>query len=88
MRSYNTNADVITEWWRNRAAHNPNRSLSTDGSSLFSYELEIGYTDSKGRKIAINHRSPDNFRSKTTSKHVAAASRRADSIIEPESSGD
>ena len=83
MPSYYTNSDVITEWWRNRSANNPNRSLTTDGSSLFSYELEIGYTDRKGRKVVVNHKAPNNFRSKTTSKHVSAASRRADLTVEP-----
>jgi len=76
----NTNSKVITSWIRGRQANNGRSSLHTNGDSLYSYQLEIGYTDQKGNKIVKLYTGKSgNFRSKTTSSHVNMAAKEADS---------
>jgi len=76
----NTNSKVVTSWIRGRSLDNGRSTLHTNGQSLFSYSLEIGYTDAKGNKIVKLYTGKDgNFRSKTTSAHVNMATKEADS---------
>ncbi len=66
--------DVVAAWLRRQPARTNNRSLRTDGTKLFSYQLEIGYYDiSHGKFIIYDYRAPNNFILTTTSKHVSLA---------------
>ena len=69
-----TNNDVISSWANSRTANSHTGNLRTDGSSLWSYNLLIGYTDERGRKVAKDYMaSSGNFYSRTTSNHVSKA---------------
>ncbi len=66
------NNDIVDCWRRSRQSQN--KSMRSDGSNLFSYNLKIGYTDSKGKKVALDYTaSSGNFRTRTTSNHVSLA---------------
>jgi hypothetical protein len=65
-----TNMEIAQAWKNGNAASN--RSMSTDGVTLWSYAMPIGYTD-QGKKIAIRASI-----SSTTNKHMACAMRKAD----------
>lgn len=67
-----TNAEVVKAWWWGREAKSGH--LSTDGQSLWSYNLKIGGMK-EGEKVAYNFRSSGSFVSVTTSKHVGLAAR-------------
>ena len=59
-------------------------NLSTDGRSLYSYDLKIGERTLGGIVVA-NFTSPGGrFVSMTTSKHVGLAKRVADTVMLPE----
>lgn len=76
------NMDVAEAWrWGERAA---TRHFSTNGRSLYSYALRIGYTDEAGRKILEDHTATSRcFHSLTTSQHVGLAKPFAHQIISP-----
>lgn len=78
-----TNEFIAFHWARNERATNHNNSLHTDGDKLFSYALEIGYTEN-GKKILKDYTSGTalGFRSMTTSKHVGSARLSADLITD------
>jgi hypothetical protein len=61
--------DVINSWINNSSAKTANNSISTNGSSIFSYDLEIGYTDVTGAKVARDY---SGVFSRTTTRHVGA----------------
>ena len=56
------------------------RALSTDGRSIFSYRLQIGCTDSRGKKVAYDYRQ---MISGTTSMHCGVVMSAADRTIQP-----
>jgi len=67
-------ASVIMAWLHGKPARTSNKSLSSDGQKLFSYQLEIGFLDDcDGKYVIYDYRAPDNFISTTTSKHVGLA---------------
>ena len=66
-----TNAKVLEAWLDCRPAHSNN--LSTDGTHLYSYSLEIGrYRWSDETPVLLNYRK-ENSVSRTTSKHITQA---------------
>ena len=75
------NAQVAECWGRNQPASAGN--LSTDGDDLWSYNLLIGYTTPKGRKVVIDYTASGRYYSQTTSCHVNLAARSADEIMHP-----
>lgn len=90
------NEEVAKQW----ANHKPARTsmmgntarFSTNGQDLYSYNLLIGFTTTKGEKVALQYqacakysRGDDGwFRSNTTSHHVAIAMRNADITAMPD----
>ena len=79
-----TNAKVVKAWIRGKVADNGRSTLHTDGSTLSSYNLEIGYTDKKGEKIVrLYTANTGNFRSKTTTSHCNLAEALADRSESP-----
>ena len=78
------NYSVVHSWVRGYSADNGRATLHTDGNNLYSYRLRIGYTESNGDKVVFLYNAPnENFKSATTSKHVALASRQADETVSP-----
>ena len=75
------NSEVADSWKNGKPAKVA--SMRTDGINLFSFDLKIGFTDDKGRKVALNYSAPNNFISNSTSHHVSYAKRSADITIEP-----
>ena len=72
-----TNTNVPYYWSENKAARSGNGQFSTDGQTLFSYNMPIGKTV-KGEKILCDYTaSAGNFISSTTSQHVGVAKRKA-----------
>jgi len=85
-----SNQTVIDAWKNRKSWKNGSGSLSTDGDTLWSYSLVIGFTTLNGynadfKKIAIDYMSPDNV-TQTTSMHVSLAKSLADEIVSPDSS--
>ena len=76
------NSEVVGRWANNKKATNGRRSLWTDGSDLFSYNLRIGLTSPHGIKAVIEHRAP-HFVSQTTSCHVGIAISETATVIHP-----
>ena len=77
-----TNSNVPSFWTRGVAAHSGNKQFTTDGQSLYSYNLRIGATIG-GAKILFDYTSPaGNMVSSTTSCHVGRARRHADQIMD------
>jgi hypothetical protein len=76
------NVRQVFDYWR-RGIRAHAGSASTDGKDVFSYNLKIGFTKEDGTKVALNYRSPNNFKTMTTSKHVGYAAGEADETIEP-----
>jgi len=69
------NSEVVRCWWWGREAKSGH--LSTDGVSLWSYNLKIGGMKG-GEKVAYDFRSSaGRFVSVTTSRHVGLAARHA-----------
>jgi len=64
--------DVIEAWLAGNPARTQNNSLSTDGDTLYSYNLQIGYKSIHGRAMVKDYRAPNNI-SQTTSTHVGLA---------------
>ena len=79
-----TNRQVAEAWGRNQFAQSNN--VRSAGGSLFSYEMEIGRTDSENRKVALLVRGEDSY-SQTTSCHVGLAVEVADITVKPRWSG-
>ena len=85
------NHSVISSWANGRASRNHKNTLRTDGNTLWSYGLVIGYTTVTERhgvhtenKDAIDYTAPSgNFRSMTTSSHVGRAKAMADRVCQP-----
>lgn len=69
---------VVNAWVSGQVAPAP-KGLWTDGTRLWSYALMIGDTDEQGRKVVYDHRG----RSATTNRHLSAARRQADLVIDP-----
>jgi hypothetical protein len=76
------NEQVVNDWTYGESARNGRRSLHTDGSNLYSYNLLIRFTSENGNKVVLEHRAP-HFVSQTTSCHVGIAARYADACIHP-----
>ena len=55
--------------------------LSTDGQSLYSYDLKIGETRG-AQKVVFNYTSKGEYHSQTTSKHVNATKRAGALLVE------
>lgn len=71
-------------WKANKKARSHTGNLKTDGKTLWSYGLIIGYTDENGKKIAYKYMARyGHFYSRTTSNHVSIAIGRADESINP-----
>ena len=66
------NKEVALAWAEGRAAVSHTGNLSTDGTRIFSYELQIGDTSESGKKFVRDYtaRGSYGFRSMTTSQHV------------------
>ena len=63
------------------------QNFSTDGESLYSYALMIGYTDTQGQKVVIDYTTKGgDFYSSTTSKHVFYAKGVSDRVEKSKSS--
>ena len=65
------NSDVAIMWALGKPAVSHTGNLRTDGTKIFSYELQIGDT-SNGKKIVRDYTAKGSygFRSQTTSCHV------------------
>ena len=75
---------VIDAWTRGVAAINHTSTLRTDGVSLYSYNLRIGYRARSGSTVVGDYTSPGgDFRSMTTSCHVGKVRWRADHVMHP-----
>ena len=72
------NEQVILKWTQGHIARTPNDALSTDGLSLYSYKLKIGYTTAEGKKIAYQYKGISN----TTTKHINMAVKHCDASFE------
>ncbi len=86
MKSTRTNNDgVIDCWTKGQPAHGGSRkTLTTDGESLFSYNLKIGARTKSGMCIVADYTGGTNsFKSQTTSCHVGLAKRVADLVMHP-----
>jgi hypothetical protein len=71
QRIKNTDNWGVADCWRKGIkAKTRNGNMTTDGKIIFSYALIIGFTDSRGRKIAIDSRG---F-SRSTSRHMTCLS--------------
>ena len=82
------NQSVISSWASGVEATNHKNTLRTDGNTLWSYNLVIGYPSisGAGQRVteAIDYTAPSgNFRSMTTSSHVGRAKAIADRIVQP-----
>ena len=66
------NASVAHYWARGIPARNHGGTLTTDGTRIYSYELQIGDTTDTGKKIVRNYTANGSygFQSLTTSRHV------------------
>ena len=77
------NSEVVTSWTEGNPAQNHRASFSTDGKSLYSYQLKIGDTcEVTDKKILRDHTANGrwDYRSQTTSCHVGLARHKADLI--------
>lgn len=74
---------VVERWIEGRIGRSDRNAFSTDGKSLFSYNLEIGITQVDGMKTVFDYTKTGRFISQTTSKHVAAAKSKADFVRQP-----
>jgi hypothetical protein len=84
-----TNKEVARLWRAGIPAQNHlnsrgARTFTTDGRRLFSYNLCIGYVNSEGDYVIINHCAPRNFCTMTTSQHVSLGGQHADANTDPE----
>ena len=78
------NEQVIDSWIRGVAADSHTGALRSDGVSLYSYNLRIGYRAKSGATVVGDFTSPGgSFQSMTTSCHVGKARMSADHIMHP-----
>jgi hypothetical protein len=78
-----TNSQVVWNWRLGKIGKSSNGNLSTDGLSLYSYNMLIGTTEYfNNKKYSLNVMSP-NFYSATTSQHCSLAKSASDEVIEP-----
>ena len=78
------NKEIAQAWAKGQVFSRRSKALATDGSSLYSYNLVIGYTNAQGKKVAIDYtRSGGDYRSQTTSTHVGLAIGEATLIRNP-----
>jgi hypothetical protein len=74
----------VLQAWRDGKKIKSRSNLTTDGQNLYSYNLRIGHTNGKKKKILKIYTSKtSNFRSMTTSKHVGQAGGYADLRVRP-----
>ncbi len=87
--------DIAARWAEGRAGNSDKVvwgdgigtiRISTDGSSLYSYDQQIGWTED-GSKVAANFTGSRHSFSKTTDAHVWAARDVADEMREPTRDG-
>ena len=64
--------EVAESWHHSEPACNNGAQFWTDGQSIYSYKLPIGYTTPAGDKVALDYTSggSQGVKSMTTSKHV------------------
>jgi hypothetical protein len=74
--------DIPKAFARGERAHAGN--LSTDGRSLWSYNLKIAHKTQEGIVVGDFTTKGGDYYSTTTSKHVCYAKRVADTIMLPE----
>ena len=78
------NSKIIDRWINNQSFQRSRIALSTDGDSLYSYNLKIGYTNKNGKKVVVDYTAKGGFfKSQTTSQHVGIAMREADLVRNP-----
>ena len=78
------NQKVLQKWVEGESADSHTGALRTDGTKLFSYNLQIGYRSKSGVTVLGDFTSPGGaFRSMTTSCHVGKARAVADHIMHP-----
>ena len=67
-----SNKEVALAWVNGKPAVSHTGAFSTDGTRIFSYELQIGDTSESGKKFVRDYtaRGSYGFQSMTTSKHV------------------
>ena len=65
------NIDVVKAWSRGYPASSHNGNFRTDGMGLWSYNLMIGATVA-GEKVLALYRASGEYKSQTTSQHVAS----------------
>ena len=79
-----TNQTVIQEWSEGRSARNHKGTLTTNGIYLYSYTVVIGIRLESGVTIVKDCTAPAGmFHSMTTSQHVGAAKRVANTVMHP-----
>ncbi len=79
-----TNQTVIQEWSEGRSARNHKGTLTTNGKYLYSYTVIIGVRLDSGITVVNDCTSPGGrFYSMTTSQHVGAAKRVANTVMHP-----
>lgn len=66
------NIDVIRSFMNNKYCQS--KSMWTNGIVLYSYGLQIGFTEN-GKKCVYDYTASGNYRSNTTSRHVKKALR-------------
>jgi hypothetical protein len=67
------NDGVIEAWKAGKNARNGRRSLTTDGVSLYSYQLKIGHRLDSGVTVMGNYTASGKYKSQTTSCHIGLA---------------
>lgn len=82
MSEHLNNKQVLHSWRVSRPAKAG--SLQTNGNSLYSNQLEIGFTDERGAKVLIDYTaSGGEFISYKTSHYVGVARHFADKVFKP-----
>ena len=76
------NQQVINAFFSGRKAFSHTWNLSTDGTKLYSYNLEIARHDDDGGYVVFDYTAPaGGFASMTTSQHVGMTKRTAPSRL-------
>ena len=79
---YQTNENVIYNFFKGRASSSHNSNLSTCGQRLYSYNLEIARADDNGGFIVFDFTAPAGyFASMTTSTHINMTKRLSPSRV-------
>lgn len=73
-----TNKEIPALWTAGIPARSGNGQFSTDGKTLFSYNMPIGKTISDRKVFCKYNSKSDNFVSATTSQHVGLTLRHID----------